>query len=220
LEPVRPGAGMPPRGGRPRPVDRRPTDRRPVYRAELDDWDQFDDRPGPRTMPPARAYDDDRYRPRPAYEDRPPLRRLNPGGPSGQYDGDQFSPPNNRSSSLPRDSYGPPGGYREGYSDDRRPRPPRDNAPAMPRPPEARPNEVRPPEARPNEVRPPEGFPSGDDRSPAHQSGEPRRERTLDVRPYSEAPAAAQERPDADGSDYLDFRPVAPDRPSEDSDWR
>ncbi|MEO1589675.1 MAG: Ycf66 family protein [Cyanobacteria bacterium J06632_22] len=220
LEPVRPGGGMPPRGGRPRPGDRRGPDRRPVYRAELDDWDSFDDRSSGRSMPPARPYEDDRYRPRPTYDDRPPMRRLNPGEPMGQYDGNSGRRlPNDRPMDRPagpqdgfQNSYGPPNGYRDSY-DARGPQPPRpqptrNDYPGGGPSNGGRPAPGRPPAGLSSESRPMESRPPEERRST---------ERTLDVRPYSEAPGANS---DSNGDDYLDFRPVEPEGPKDDSDWR
>lgn len=224
LEPARPGSGGPPRGGRPRPVDRRPPDRRPVYQAELDDWDRFDDRGGPRSMPAPRGYDDGRYRPRPTYDDRPPMRRLNPGEPMGDSNGARQA--NGRPSGPVRDNYGPPPGYRDDYGPrDRGPRSQNDSySPTGPADGRSMSEPPRPVSGPPGPAplgRPPEGYAADARVSDARMSeGRPvegrRSERTLDVRPYSEAP-----KPDeGSGEDYLDFRPVEPDEPKDDSDWR
>ena len=221
LPPSRPVGGMPPRGGRPRPGDRSPPDRRPVYQAELDDWDRFDDRGSARSMPPSRGYEDDRFRARPPYDDRAPLRRLNPGEPRGQYErsngarqGDGRPPAPNR------DAYGPSGNYRDSYgangygprdydSRDQRSQPLRDAYPN---------GEGRPPAGRPSDGLAPEPNPPASRPSDGPSDGRRGTERTLDVRPYSEAPKPGDDGPD--GEDYLDFRPVQPDGPGDDADWR
>ncbi len=227
LEPVRPVGGMPPRG-RPRPSDRRPPDRRPVYRAELDDWDRFDDRGNSRSMPPARPYEDDRYRPRSPYDDQPPMRRLNPSEPSGPYDSrnGMGQPNGGRPPETSRNYGAPPSDYRDGYgarNGSGSSRPPKDDYPTTDRPSD------RPPSNRPSPNRPGADLPSGgraaglpsDAQPSTSRPAESRRgtERTLDVRPYSEAPGA---NPGSNGEDYLDFRPVEPDGPNngDDSDWR
>ncbi|MEL6136297.1 MAG: Ycf66 family protein [Cyanobacteria bacterium J06628_6] len=217
LEPVRPVGGMPPRRPERRPVDRRPPDRRPVYRAELDDWDRIDDRMGPRGMPPARPYEDDRYRPRPPYDDRPPMRRLNPGEPPASYGngGNVGRPPVDRPSGPPRNDFG-----RDNFGGSNDPRSGGPNDPRGPYVPPGRPDN------RPDD-RGPRRSNGGTSALPPRPSSpdQPRREgsseRTLNVRPYSEAPNAGGLPSQTADDDYLDFRPVdPPDAPKDDPDWR
>ncbi|NEP18802.1 MAG: hypothetical protein F6J97_18195 [Leptolyngbya sp. SIO4C1] len=146
--------------------DDRPVSR--VYRAELDDWEQMNDRARGRRIPSSRdrydEYEAERYRVRSPYEDRRPAGRLKPSS--------ERPPRRLEDENRPR----------PGYWED-------EQSPGFRRPPE-------------------------DDRRPrdSRDAGR-RRDRTLDVRPYSERPES-RDRPRPDDS-YTDYRPVdAPNRPN------
>jgi Ycf66 protein N-terminus len=208
--------------------DERPVSR--VYRAELDDWEDMNNRGSRRRIPASdSAYgdfdEDERYRSqqrRPLYEERrPPAGRLQPGDdrprrPSNDRSMEQFDDrgPDRRYDRDPRDVRDARDGRPDRGGPDRGPNRGADRGPGKG---PDRGNYGNPPtygsSDRPRER--PSDRP-GD--RPSDRSGAPRdeqdgpkgRDRTLNVRPYSERPETSGMPSGDEGGGYVDFRPVNP----------